>query len=131
MLGGVALVRTTYCVSPILAVPDGTVRFCALTALTTSSGVRPLAESLVGSMSTMIWRYLPPDGVGSVTPGIGRELLAHAIDAVIVELLLAQRVGAEAELQHRHAGGVELHHDRRLDAGRHERADGIGRRDDL
>ena len=68
---GVALVRTTYCFSPILAVPEGTVRFWALTAFTTSIGVRPLATSLAESMSTMIWRYLPPDGVGSVTPGIG------------------------------------------------------------
>ncbi len=71
MLEGVALVRTAYWVLPILAVPDGRVRFCALTALTTSSGVRPRATSFAGSRSTMIWRYLPPDGVGSVTPGIG------------------------------------------------------------
>ena len=28
-------------------------------------------SSLAGSRSTMIWRYLPPDGVGRVTPGIG------------------------------------------------------------
>ena len=40
---GTALVRTVYCVSPIFAVPDGKVRFCAFTALTTSVGVRPLA----------------------------------------------------------------------------------------
>ena len=71
MVAGVALVRTVYCVSPIFAVPDGRVRFCALTALTTSSGVNPLARSLDGSRSTMIWRYLPPAGVGSVMPGIG------------------------------------------------------------
>ncbi len=71
MLVGVALVRTVYCVLSILAVPDGSVRFCALTAFTTSSGVRPFASSLVGSMSTMICRYLPPAGVGSVMPGIG------------------------------------------------------------
>ncbi len=71
MLGGVALVRTVYCVSPILAVPDGSVRFWALTALTMSSGVKPRETSLAGSMSTMICRYLPPAGVGSVTPGMG------------------------------------------------------------
>ena len=68
---GVALVCTTYWRSPILAVPEGTVRFWALTAFTTSSGVRPLATSLAGSMSTMIWRYLPPAGVGRVTPAMG------------------------------------------------------------
>ena len=63
--------------------------------------------------------------------GYRRELLADAVDAVIVELLLVERVGAQADLQHRHAGSIELHHDRRLDARRHQRADGIGRRDDL
>ena len=46
-----------------------------------------------------------------------RQLLADAVDAVIVELLLVERVGAEAELQDRNARGIELHHDRRLDAG--------------
>jgi hypothetical protein len=68
MVVGIALVRTVYCVSPILARPDGKVRVCALTAFTTSAGVSPLAASLVESMSTMICRYLPPSGVGNVTP---------------------------------------------------------------
>ena len=54
MVAGVALVRTVYCLSSILAVPDGRVRFCVLTALTMSSGVSPLASSLSGLMSTMI-----------------------------------------------------------------------------
>ena len=63
--------------------------------------------------------------------GDRRELLAHAVDAVVVELLLVQRVGAKADLQHRHARGVELHDDGRLDAGRHQGADGVGRRHDL
>ena len=43
MVVGIALVRTVYCLSPILAKPDGSVRFSALTALTTSVGVKPLA----------------------------------------------------------------------------------------
>jgi hypothetical protein len=68
---GIALVRTVYCFSPILAKPDGSVRFSAFTALTTSVGVRPLACSFVGSISTMICRYFPPSGVGNVTPGTG------------------------------------------------------------
>ncbi len=71
IVAGVALVRTTYWVSPILAVPDGRVRFWVLIAFTTSSGVRPRDTSLAGSMSTMIWRYLPPFGVGKVRPEIG------------------------------------------------------------
>ena len=68
---GVALVRTVYWVFPIFAVPDGNVRFCVLTAFTMSSGVSPRDRSLSGSISTMIWRYLPPAGVGKVTPGTG------------------------------------------------------------
>jgi len=71
MVAGIALVSTVYCVSPILAVPEGRVRFWAFTAFTMSSGVRPCATSFSESMSTMIWRYLPPVGVGKVTPGIG------------------------------------------------------------
>ncbi len=51
---GVALVRTIYWVPPIFAVPDGSVRFCVLTAFTMSSGVSPRDSSLSGSMSTMI-----------------------------------------------------------------------------
>ena len=54
MVAGVALVRTVYWVSPIFAVPDGSVRFWVLTAFTTSSGVSPRDSSLSGSMSTMI-----------------------------------------------------------------------------
>src|SRR5258705_9885311 len=69
--GAIALVRTVYCVSPILAWPEGSVRLWALTALTTSIGVRPLANSFAESISTMIWRYFPPSGVGKVTPGTG------------------------------------------------------------
>jgi len=58
--------------------------------------------------------------------GYRRELLADAIDAVIIELLFAQRIRAQADLQHRHARCVELHHQRRLDSRRHQGADGVG-----
>ena len=131
MVVGIALVRTVYCVSPILARPDGKVRFCALTAFTMSVGVSPLAWSLTGSMSTMICRYLPPSGVGKVTPVNRGELLAQVVDPVIVELLFIEPIGAQAELQHRNARGVVRHHGRRLYAGRHQGADRIRRRDDL
>ena len=131
MVVGIALVRTVYCVSPILARPDGKVRFCALTALTTSAGVSPLASSLTGSMSTMICRYLPPSGVGNVTPMNWSELLAQVVDPVIVELLFIEPIGAQAELQDRNARGIVRHHGRRLYAGRHQGADRICRRDDL
>src|SRR6266404_4128044 len=71
IVGGIALVRTVYWVLPIFAVPPDRVRFWALTAVTTCSGVRAFARSLVGSMSTIICRYFPPAGVGKVTPWIG------------------------------------------------------------
>ena len=51
------------------------------------------------------------------------KLLAQVVEPVIVELLLVEAVGGEAELQHRNARGVVLHHDRRLDARRHQGAD--------
>jgi hypothetical protein len=59
---------------PIFSVPPGKVRFCALTALTTCSGVSPLASSFVWSISTMICRYFPPAGVGKVTPWTGATI---------------------------------------------------------
>ena len=46
-------------------------------------------------------------------------------------MLLVQTIGLEAELQHRHARCIELHDDRRLNARRHQGADGVGCRDDL
>ena len=131
IVAGVALVRTVYWVSPIFAVPDGSVRFCVLTAFTMSSGVSPRDRSLSGSISTMIWRYLPPAGVGKRDAGNRRQLLPDAIDAEIVELLLVQAVRIQAELQDRNARCIELHDDRRLDAGRHQGANGIRGGDDL
>ncbi len=64
-------------------------------------------------------------------PVNGRQPLPQIVDAVIIELLLVEIVRAEAELQDRDARRVVLHDDRRLDAGRQQRADRIGRRDDL
>src|SRR5260370_25877832 len=71
IVGGIALVRTVYWVLPIFAVPPDRVRFWALTAVTTCSGVRPLSRSLVGSMATMIGPYFPPAGHGKGSPGLG------------------------------------------------------------
>ncbi len=70
MLSGEPFIASTYSVPPIFAVPDGRMRFCALTALTTSVGVSPLASSAGMSMSTEICRALPPNGYGIATPGI-------------------------------------------------------------
>ena len=70
MVSGEPLVASTYSVPPILAVPDGSIRFCALTALTTSFGVSPLASSAGVSRSTDMTRCLPPYGQGMATPGM-------------------------------------------------------------
>ena len=79
----------------------------------------------------MICRYLPPAGVGSVTPRDRSQLLAHPVDAVVIKLLFVEAVRIETELQNRNARRIELHNDRRLDPGRHERTDCVGRRYDL
>ena len=51
---------STYIPAPRFRVPEGRIRFCALIALTTSTGVRPLACSAAVSRSTKISRNLPP-----------------------------------------------------------------------
>ena len=78
--------RTVYSVAPNLAVPEGRIRFCRLTALTTSAGDRPRACSACMSRSTEISRFLPPYGNGMATPGIvtscGRSVLTAASNTV-------------------------------------------------
>jgi hypothetical protein len=61
----------------------------------------------------------------------GGELLAQVVVAVIVELLLVEAVGCEAQLQHRNARGVVTHDDRRIDPRRQEHADIVRGRNDL
>ena len=60
MASGEPFMRTVYSVAPNLAVPAGRIRFCRLTALTTSAGDSPRACSAAVSMSTEISRCLPP-----------------------------------------------------------------------
>lgn len=71
--------RTLYSCGPILTEPDGSIRFCALTALETSAGESFQACSRRGSMSTMICRTFPPYGQGSLAPATvampGRSVL--------------------------------------------------------
>ena len=57
---GAELVSMAYSNRSIFIVPEGTIRFCAETAFTTSAGESPLACSACGSISTWIWRCLPP-----------------------------------------------------------------------
>ena len=68
---------------------------------------------------------LPASGGGEREPVNGCQSLPQPVYAVIIELLFVERVGAQADLQDRHAGRIVLHHDRGLDARRHERPDRI------
>ncbi len=61
---------TLYSRSAIRAVPAGRMTFPADSALTTSLGDSPFAASTFGSMSTLIWRDLPPYGAGDERPGM-------------------------------------------------------------
>ena len=60
-----------------------------------------------------------------------RKLLPQTVNAVIVKLLLVQRVGAEPDLQNGNARRVVLDHDRSLDSRGHQRADRISCGHDL
>ena len=53
---------TVYSVSPIFAVPDGKIKFCAFTALIMSVEERPLAKRVLGSKSTETTLIFPPYG---------------------------------------------------------------------
>ncbi len=65
---GLPFMLTLYSKVPIFAVPPGSTRFWALTALTTSLGDRPLACKAAELMSTITWRTLPPYGSGTEEP---------------------------------------------------------------
>src|SRR5262249_16831274 len=49
---------------------DGRIKFCKLMALTTSTGVKPLAWRAWVLISTATSRCLPPYGQGMAAPGI-------------------------------------------------------------
>ncbi len=82
MVPGVPLSATAYSEASIFCVPAGRIRFCALTALTMSVGVRPCASSFCVSRSTVICRLLPPYGNGTAMPGtvisLGRRKFSAA-----------------------------------------------------
>ncbi len=69
MVSGEPFSARGYSIAPILAVPEGSVRFCVLTALTTSFGDSPLASSAAVSRSTEMTRVLPPKGNGIAALG--------------------------------------------------------------
>ena len=57
---GAALRVTSYSSRPILAVPDGRIRFWTFRVSSTAEGDSPLACRSRGLRSTMICRCLPP-----------------------------------------------------------------------
>src|ERR1700740_1941056 len=69
MAGGLALIPTWYSNWPILAVPDGKIRFCAFTALMTSAGGNPRACLAWEFRFPSTYRSLPPYGDGTTAPG--------------------------------------------------------------
>ncbi len=69
-VGGLEFISTLYSVEPMRAVPAGTRMFELCKALTTSFGETPLAVINCGFRSTMIWRSRPPNGAGTVSPGM-------------------------------------------------------------
>ena len=58
--GGLPFSSTLYSRLPTFTVPLGITRFWALTAFAMSVGESPYPLSLLGSISTMTWRILPP-----------------------------------------------------------------------
>ena len=131
MVAGVALVRTVYCVSADLRCARRQRQVLRIDRVDDVERRQALGQQL---RRVDIDHDLPVFAAGGRRQrdaGDRRQLLAHAIDAVVVELLLVEIVGAQADLQDRNARGIELHDDRRLDSGRHQRADCVRRRDDL
>src|SRR5271165_367884 len=60
-----------------------------------------------------------------------RQPLPQIVEAVIIELLFVEGIGTKTDLQHRDAGGVVLHDERRLNPWRHQQPDVVRRRNDL
>src|SRR4051812_50218076 len=75
---GDAFMRTVYSVSPIFAVPEGRIRFCVLTAFTTSAGEKTRAGGSGKSRAGQGKRDLPPVGKGVGDPG-GDTTLAGVV----------------------------------------------------
>ena len=102
-----------------------------MTALPTSSGERPLdSRALRIEIDHDLAR------LAAVRQRKRRAVhrcdrLAHAIDAVIVELRFAQGLAAQRELQDRHARRVVADDERRLRARRHAAQDRLRHRRDL
>jgi hypothetical protein len=68
MVSVLPFISTWYSSGPSLAVPEGRIRFSALTAFTTSVGDRPLACMAAESISIETSRCFPPYGQGTAAP---------------------------------------------------------------
>ena len=97
---GAELVSIAYSKRSIFMVPEGAIRFCAETALTTSAGERPLAWSACRSMIHLNLAHLAAVGEGRLRALDGGQLGADIVGGQVVQLLLVEALAGEAE----HAG---------------------------
>ena len=115
---GDAFMRTLYSVSPNLTVPEGRIRFCVLTAATTSAGARPRA---------CMRRQIEVDRDHADLAAVRErdrdardrdELRAQLVHRGVEHRLLGQRRARQRELDDRDARRRVLDDERRRDARR-------------
>ena len=131
MVVGSALVRTVNCVSPIFAVARRQRQVLGVDGIDDVDRRQSLGLQLQRVDIDHDLAVFAASRRGKRDAMDGRELLAQPVDAVIVKLLLVERVGGQPDLQHRNARCVVLNDNRRLDARRHQGADRIGGGHDL
>ncbi len=117
---------TLYSRAPILAVPPGRIRFCALTALTTSLGDKPF-----GLQRTRIDVDHDLADLAAKGQRDGRtlhcsKLCTDEAVAEVVERLLGQRIARQPELQYRDSRRVIRNDVRRQGARRQHAQEGFG-----
>ena len=113
MLGRLLFRRTGYSVPANFAVPAGTIRFCRFREFDTSIGDRRFAYSSSRFRSTMIWRFLPPNGYDTVAPctvasGVRMKLFPRSKISCSVSVWLLNpswRIGTLAASYFRTCGG--------------------------
>ena len=118
---GLALSTMGYSLSPILAVPGGHDDVLGGEALFTSRGERPQAKSALRVEVDHDLALLAAVGVGDLRALDGGHVGADEVDAVVEELLLAERVALQRHLEDGHAGGAVADDERRGGARRHAR----------
>ena len=95
---GLVLRSIGYSLAPILAVPLGKTRFCALRALTTSCWERFCASSALGSRSTGDDPLLAAVRIRNPHAGHADESDADRVHGDVEDLLLGKSLAADAIL---------------------------------